>query len=150
MRRAAAPLLAVLLAGATGCSSGSPATAKASDAPTLKQPPVTAFAAGPCRSMAPDLLGIERDALQLGTTPTPPEPVRLRLKQEQDRIRALQPSFKADKVFAPVVQELVVAVGVARLASDTNEYKASYAADISRTDAAVIAACTSGAATPSP
>lgn len=146
MRRAATPVLTLLLA-ATACTGGG---TSAKPGPTLKQPPVAAFTAGPCRAMAPDLLTIERDAAQLGSATTVSEPVLGRLKDAQGRIRALQPSFAADKVLTPAIQDLVVAVGVVRLTAVTNVYKSSYAADVQRIAAAAITSCTSAAPSASP
>ena len=101
--------------------------------------------------MAPDVLALRADAPQLGDTVTPPEPVRARLKDEQNRIVKLQPGFAKDVALTKVVQELVTAVGVARLASDTNNFKPSYAADIVRTADALVATCTGpAAASPTP
>ena len=146
MRRAATALLTLLLT-VTACSGGG---TSAKPGPTLKQAPVAAFTAGPCRAMAPDLLAIERDAAQVGSAATVPEPVLGRLKDAQGRIRALQPSFVADKVRTPAIQDLVVAVGVVRLTAVTNVYKPSYAGDMQRTAAAAITSCTTAAPSPSP
>ena len=146
MRRAAAPLLTLLLT-VTACSGGG---TSAKPGPTLKQPPVAAFTAGPCRAMAPDLLAIERDATQVGSAAAPSESALGRLKDAQGRIRALQPSFAADKVLTPVVEDLVVAVGVVRLTAVSNVYKPSYAADAKRLAAAAITSCTSATPSPSP
>lgn len=146
MRRAATPVLTLLLA-ATACTGGG---TSAKPGPTLKQPAVAAFTAGPCRAMAPDLLTIERDAAKLGSATTVSEPVLGRLKDAQGRIRALQPSFAADKVLTPIVEDLVVAAGVVRLTAVSNVYKPTYAADLHRTAAAAITSCTSAASSPSP
>ena len=146
MRRAAIPVL-TLLVTVTACSGGG---TSAKPGPTLKQPPVAAFTAGPCRAMAPDLLTMERDAAQLGSATTVSEPVLGRLKDGQGRIRALQPSFAADKVLTPAIEDLVVAVGVVRLTAVSNVYKPSYAADVSRLAAAAITSCTSAAPSASP
>ncbi len=146
MRRAAIPVLTLLLT-VTACSGGG---TSAKPGPTLKQPPVAAFTAGPCRVMAPDLLAIERDAAELGGPAAPSESVLGRLKDAQGRIRALQPSFAADTVLTPVVEDLVVAVGVVRLTAVSNVYKPSYAADVKRLAAAAITSCTSAAPSASP
>lgn len=146
MRRAAIPVL-TLLVTVTACSGGG---TSAKPGPTLKQLPVAAFTAGPCRAMAPDLLTIERDAAQLRSATTVSEPVLGRLKDAQGRIRALQPSFAADKVLTPAIEDLVVAVGVVRLTAVSNVYKPTYAADVQRTAAAAITSCTSAAPSPSP
>lgn len=146
MRRAAISLLTVLLA-VTACTGGRTSSTSASK---LKQPPVASFAAGPCRAMAPDLLAIQRDGQQLGGAATAPRPVLNRLKDEQGRVRALQPALVADKLVGPAVEDLVIAVGVVRLNSDTNVYLPSYAADLRRAAAAAIASCTGAAPAPSP
>ncbi len=143
MRRAAIPLLTVLSV-VTACTGG-----RTSSPSTLKQPPVASFAAGPCRAMAPDLLAIQRDGQQLGSGATAPRPVLDRLKDEQGRVRALQPGLAADKVVGPVVEDLVIAVGVVRLNSDTNVYQPSYAADLRQAAAAAVASCTGPAPSPS-
>lgn len=143
MRRAAILLLTVLSV-VTACSGG-----RTSSPSTLKQPPVASFAAGPCRAMAPDLLAIQRDGQQLGSATSAPRPVLDRLKDEQGRVRALQPGLAGDKVVGPVVEDLVIAVGVVRLDADTNVYLPSYAADLRRAAAAAVASCTGPAPSPS-
>ena len=78
-------------------------------------------------------------------TTTPPPPA-----EKWAQYFADMRSFAADKVLTPVVEDLVVAVGVVRLTAVSNVYKPTYAADLHRTAAAAITSCTSAAPSPSP
>lgn len=109
----------------------------------FQQPPVSAFRQGACQSMAPDILSIGRDARRLGTSATPPQDVRDALKASQDRIRAVQPSLDPD--LAAPVEDLVIAVGVVRLRSDTKGFTTAAASDLSAAYQRLVDACTTGA-----
>lgn len=130
MRRPSPALaFALVLFTAVGCSS---------DKDDL--PSVDDFRAGDCRTIAPDVLTIGRDAGLLGTAPGPPRDVRASLRTAQDRIRALQPSLEPD-LTAPV-DVLVVAVGVVRLRSDSNGYAPSLGTELATATETVLRVCT--------
>lgn len=123
------------VAMASGCSAhGSRAE--------FTQPPVSAFRDGSCRTMAPDVLAIGRDARRLGTTNAPPQETRDALKAAQTRIRALQPGL--DPSLSKPVENLVESVGIVRLLSDTKGFTPALATDLSTAVKALVDTCTSG------
>ena len=126
------PALAALLATASCTSTTGPAG--------LKQPPVSSFAPGPCRTGAAAMLEIGRDVLKLGKGPTPPQDVRDRLTKDQELLSAMQPDFDAP-VRKPV-GDLVVQVGFVRLRSVTNTYAPELADAVSLAYHRAVAACT--------
>lgn len=78
MRRPLSALAWVALIGiAGGCTLGG-------SEPTFEQPPESAFRAGACRGMAPDILAIGRDARGLGAGDAAPPPVAANLKAAQE------------------------------------------------------------------
>ena len=134
MNRSAPALLALALLAGCG-SSGSTSS--------FAQPPVKSFRGGPCRTTAPAVLRIGRDARKLGKASSPPRDVRDRLKQDQDLLRAAQPDF--DAASKPAIDALVIEVGAVRLRSDTNTYAASLGTALSKAYVAAVAACTAPA-----
>lgn len=132
---------ALLLAGllSAGCSGD--------DGPD--QPGPEAFAAGTCRQLADPVLALGRDLRKLGDSKAPPMDVRNRIRDEQKKVRDVLPSAPADLM--PVVQDLVTAVGVVRLSSDTNSYEPSLSTKALAAYDALVARCTTTASpTPAP
>lgn len=113
-----------------GCSGGS----------SFSQPAASAFHEGTCRTVAPQVLSIGRDARRLGTSATPPEEVRDRLKQAQEALIAVQPTADA-AVVAPLAK-LVVSVGLVRLRSDGNTYTPDLGTALSTAYDTLVRACT--------
>ncbi len=134
MRRPLPALAWVALIGiAGGCTLGG-------SEPTFEQPPESAFRAGACRGMAPDILAIGRDARNLGAGDAAPPPVAANLRAAQDRLRAVQPTLEPD--VAPLVDDVVVAIGDVRLASVVNGLTASMATDLSAKYERLVGGCT--------
>ena len=122
------------------------ATTACSSSSGFQQPKTSAFAAGTCRDLAPAVLRLGKDLHDLGTKP-PSTPVRNALKQQQQAVRDLQPNV--EPALAPVVQDLVTAVGVLRLRTDTNSYDRSLAKTAMTRYTALVRACTTPGPTPS-
>lgn len=134
MRRTLAVLvpLALLAAGCGGSSTSGP---------TL--PAVSAFRAGTCRVVAPDVLQIARDARRLGKGGDVPAQVLTSLASAQDRVKQVAPG--AEPAYQPALTRLVVSVGLIRLQSGVGSYRTSQGQILQHDDAAVIAACTAKA-----
>jgi hypothetical protein len=121
------PLSLVVLAG---CSGGS----------SFSQPEASTFHDGTCRTIAPQVLSIGRDARKLGTSATPPVDVRDRLKQAQEALIAVQPTADA-AVVAPLAK-LVVSIGLVRLRADGNTYSPDLGTALSTAYDALVKSCT--------
>ena len=130
-------LAPTLLAAVSGCSSSSSSFA---------QPKESAFNPGSCRQLAPAVLRLGRDVHDLGTK-TPSASQRTTLKDDQQKVRDLQPGLSAG--VAPAVQDLVGAVGLMRIRADTNSYDGTLAGLALKQYDALVALCTRPAASPS-
>ena len=139
MNRSALVLLPLALVA--GCGSASTAHA-------FPQPPVGSFHDGPCRTTAPAMLRIGRDARHLGKGRTPPQDLLEHLKADQALLVAAQPDF--DPQSKPAIDALVIEVGLVRLRSDTTTYTPSLAPPLSEAYAAAVAACTAPTASATP
>ncbi len=130
-------LAPTLLAAVSGCSSSSSSFA---------QPKESSFSPGSCRQLAPAVLRLGRDIHDLGTK-TPSGSQRTTLKIDQQKVRDLQPGLSA--AVSPAVQDLVGAVGLMRIRADTNSYDGTLAGLALKQYNALVALCTSPAASPS-
>ena len=142
--RIPAPLaLAVCSLALTACSGDS------DKGPTTpKQPAESAFAEGTCRSIAPDVLSIGKDARSLGKGGDVDKAVLARLEQAQTRLRAVvegaEPSYK------PAIDKLVVAVGLVRFQAQAGRYQPMTGANLVASYDGVVDVCTRPAASSSP
>lgn len=127
-------LIALTLTCAACTSSGTKA------APTPSQPPVSAFAPGPCSTMATAVLDVGKQARSLGKGPTPPEDVRDRLKTAQATLRGIEPGLTPD--LAGPVDKLVVAIGLVRIRADGNTYTSDLGTSLVTAYDAVVDLCT--------
>lgn len=132
MRRAAALLLIPVLL--TACSSGKSAP------PALKQPKQSAFKEGPCRTVAPQILMVGRDATKLGKDKAPPTAVRDSLKRSQDVLAAVQEGL--DPALVAPFSKLVISIGLVRLRSDANSYGPELSTQLSQAYQELVTACT--------
>lgn len=130
-------LTPTVLAAVSGCTSSSS---------SFSQPKESAFNAGSCRQLAPAVLQLGRDVNDLGTK-TPSVSQRTTLKDDQQKVRDLQTGLSAG--VAPAVQNLVYAVGLLRIRADTNSYDGTLAGLALEQYKALVALCTSPAASPS-
>lgn len=127
----AVALSATLIAGcAAGCTSSQ----------GLPRP--SEFRAGSCQHLAPDILQVAADADRLGAGSTPPSDVRDALARAQGRLRTSLPDSSHD--LAAATNDVIVAIGVVRLGSDTNAYTPAAGADMGRAAKRVIALCVGG------
>lgn len=129
-------LLPLVLLAACSSNPGS-APAKAS----FSQPPISAFATGPCSAVAPAILALGQDAHDLAALTTPTPALSASLKTNQELIVAVQPGL--DAALVPAFSDLVIKVGIVRLRTDTSTYEASLAAELSTSYNAAVQACTS-------
>ena len=127
--------LAVCTALLTACSGSS---AGASAGP--KQPAASTFAAGTCRTAAPDILEIGKDAYRLGKGPEIAKPVVASLTSAQDRLSAI--SDAAEPAYKPAFTQLVVAVGLIRLQAHVGSYRQQQGDHLVSSYDAVVTACT--------
>lgn len=126
--------MALFGALATGCAGGGSGDG-------FEQPPVSDFRAGACTTLAPDILSVGRDARRLGTANVAPPSVQAALKQAQDRLRAAESTLEAD--VAPMVSDVVVAIGAVRLSSDTGGLTLSIGKDLSTAYQRLVDGCIS-------
>ena len=124
----AAPLLS--LTACSGSSNG------------FSQPDVTAFRAGDCRTAAPNVLAIGREARKLGTAAQPPAAVLAALTDAQAPF--LTSPF-SDAQAGAALRRLTTAVGFVRLRSVGKEYDPSLAASVTTAYDDVLRACTGSA-----
>ena len=130
-------LAPTLLAAVSGCTTSSNSFA---------QPKESAFNPGACRQLAPAVLRLGRDIHGLGTK-TPSGSERTTLKDDQQKVRDLQPGLSAG--VASAVQDVVGAVGLMRIRADTNSYDGTLAGLALKQYDALVALCTRPAASPS-
>ncbi len=132
-------LVVVALAGCSNATfDAGPGT---SPTPTLSQPDEAAFHPGGCRTAAPSVLQVGRDALLLGDGPTPDAEVQGRLAQAQDDIDAAAAALEPQERSA--VQALVVSIGLVRLRADGNTYTPDLGTQLSSAYEDAVRACTS-------
>lgn len=108
MRERLLPVAALTLAAA--CSTGS----------GFAQPAVSAFTAGTCRVVAPDVLQIGRIGHRLGSGPEVGAAAVAKLTSAQDGLR--QVAAGAEPALQPALSNLVVAVGLVRLQARLGSY----------------------------
>lgn len=136
--------LSFLLCGLAlvGCTGGD-----GDDGPAFSQPPVTAFAEGTCRVVAPDVLEIGRQAQRLGEGGKIEPEVLTALEKAQTALRPVAEG--AEPALQPALTRLVVATGLVRLQARVESYKTETGEDLQKTYDDAVAACTAGAS-PSP
>ena len=124
----AAPLLSL-----TACSGSSDG---------FSQPDVSAFRAGDCRTAAPNVLTIGREARKLGTAAQPPAAVLTALTDAQAPFLTIP---FTDPQAGAALKRLTTAVGFVRLRSVGKEYDPSLAASVTTAYDDVLRACTGSA-----
>jgi hypothetical protein len=146
MRISAPLVLAVCALALAGCSGDS----DSSDAgpTTPKQPAESAFAEGTCRSIAPDVLSIGKDARSLGDGGEVDKDVLTRLEQAQTRLRAVVEG--AEPAYKPAIDKLVVAVGLVRFQAKPGRYQPQTGDNLVASYDGVVDVCTGPAASSSP
>ena len=129
MRRAlSSALLVVVLAG---CTSSGP------DVPDEGE-----FAAGTCRTAAPDVRAVGELIPRLPGDGKVDADVRDELREAQDRLAALGEG--AEPGVAPSLQGLVEAIGLVRIRADGNTYEAAQGEALTRAYEKVLGACGAG------
>ena len=129
MRRAlSSALLVVVLAG---CTSSGP------DVPDEED-----FAAGTCRTAAPDVRAVGEAIPRLGDGGKVDADVKDDLREAQDRLAALSEGAEPD--VAPSLQGLVEAIGLVRIRADGNTYEAAQGEALTRAYEDVLGACGAG------
>lgn len=129
MKRTAVGALAFLTLSA--CSSGS-------DGP--RQPAVSAFAEGTCRTAAPDVLTIGREVRKLGDGKNPPSGPLEAMQKAQEPLDAI--ATGAEPTYQPALRKLVTAVGLVRFRAHVGSYVPSLGADVVTAYDGVLAVCT--------
>jgi len=138
--------LAVCVPALTACSGDSDSS---DDGPTTpKQPAESAFAEGTCRSIAPDVLSIGKDARRLGKGGEVDKDILASLEQAQTRLRAVVEG--AEATYKPALEKVVVAVGLVRFQAEAGRYQPMTGANLVTSYDAVIDVCTGPAASSSP
>lgn len=107
-------------------------------------PDTSAFAAGTCRTAAPDVLAVGRAIPRLasgaqGKPGAVAGEVRDSLRDAQDRIAAL--AGAAEPAYKPALEKLVVQIGLVRIRADGNEYTSELGQTLTRDYDAVLRAC---------
>lgn len=128
MKRLAAVALGLI--ALTACSSGP-------DVP--KQPAATAFIEGTCRTAAPDVLQIGRDARRLGKGPDLAAGTESSLAKAQASLDAV--TTAAEPSYQPSLRKLVTAVGLVRFRARVGSYTPSLGRDVTSAYDAVLAVC---------
>lgn len=118
-------LLAALLAG---CTSSGPDV-----------PDASAFAAGTCRTAAPDVRAVGQALPEL-TDERVDGSVKQALREAQDRLDAMAGGAEPD--VAPALQDLVVSIGAVRIRADGNTYAPSLGDALERSYERVLEVCT--------
>lgn len=139
--RMSLPLSAVLCGLALTACSGSSA-----GAPAFTQPPESAFAEGTCRTVAPDVLEIGRQARELGDGGTVPPPVLVALEKAQTALRPVAEG--AEPAYQPALSRLVVATGLVRLQGSLDSFKSETGKDLRTAYFDAVAVCTGTASAP--
>ncbi len=125
MRRTAPVLLALLLL--TGCTSSS-------DVPAEDD-----FAAGTCRTAAPDVRAVGEALPRLGDGGKVDDDVKADLRESQDRLVALADGAEPD--VKDELQALVEAIGIVRIRADGNTYEQAQGDALDRAYEQVLDAC---------
>lgn len=126
MRRAVPVLLlAFVLAGCT------------SDVPAEDD-----FAAGTCRTAAPDVRAVGEAIPELGDGGKVASDVKDDLREAQDRLAALADG--AEPELQPDLQGLVEAIGIVRIRADGNSYESAQGQALTRAYERVLDACVAG------
>ena len=126
MKRTCLALAALALA--TSCSSGSSGP---------KQPAASAFTDGTCRTAAPDVLTIGKQARKLGKDA--PASALAPMTSAQDRLDTI--ASGAEPTYQPALRKLVTAVGLVRLRAHTGTYVPSLGQDVVSAYDGVLAVC---------
>jgi len=143
MRIPAPLVLAVCALALTACSGDS------DKGPTTpKQPAVSAFAEGTCRSIAPDVLSIGKDARSLGDGGEVDKDVLASLEEAQTRLRAIVEG--AEPAYKPAIDKLVVAVGLVRFQAKAGRYQPQTGDNLVTSYDGLVDVCTGPAASSSP
>lgn len=125
------PALTALVLAATACTGSSDG---------FDQPAASAFTEGTCRTAAPDVLSIGRDARRLGKGPEVDKGVLTALTTAQDRVRALAPA--AEPQYAKPLTDLATAVGLVRLQAGVGRYQPETGKNLAAKYDAVLQVCT--------
>lgn len=139
MRPLALLTVLLLVAGCSG-SSGRPAEPR--------QPPVTAFADGTCRTVAPDVLAIGRQLSRLGDGGEVPAPALEALTTAQAALRPLVEA--SEPAYRDALDRLVVAVGLVRLQARVGSYRTDTGDTLRAAYTEVVRRCTSSPPPSSP
>jgi hypothetical protein len=117
-------LLALVLAGCTSSS----------DVPAEED-----FAAGTCRTAAPDVRAVGESIPRLGDDGDVADEVKDELREAQDRLAALADG--AEPSLQSALQELVVAIGIVRIRADGNTYEPAQGEALTRAYEQVLEVC---------
>lgn len=123
-----AALLALLLAG---CSSDGPDIPDESD-----------FAAGTCRTAAPDVRAVGALLTELGDGGAVDGDVRARLREAHDRLRALADG--AEPALQPALAELNEKIGIVRIRADGSTYEPELGKLLTTSYEQVLEVCATG------
>jgi len=115
-------------------------TVYASGSSGPKQPAVSAFAQGTCRTAAPDVLAIGRLVGRLGTGKEVAAKPLNEMADAQNRLDVIAKA--AEPAYQPALRRLVTAVGLVRLRSQTRSYATSLGRDVASAYDGVLAVCT--------
>jgi hypothetical protein len=126
-----------LIVALAGCSSSS--------GPEL--PDESDFAAGTCRTAAPDVRAIGQSLSRLGDDGTVDREVRAELREAHDRLRALADGLvPADEPgLRPALAELNEKIAIVRIRADGNSYEPALGKLLTRSYEDVVGVCTRSA-----
>jgi len=114
-------------------------TVYASGSSGPKQPAVSAFAQGTCRTAAPDVLVIGRTVGKLGTRREAAAKPLSEMTDAQARLDVIAKA--AEPTYKPALRRLVIAVGLVRFRSQTRSYVVSLGSDVTTAYDGVLAVC---------
>lgn len=138
MRRTRPLLPLLLLAPLLGaCTSDPPAPAR------FRPPAQSAFTAGPCALVGPDLVALGRATYALRGVTAPDQAAKDELTSAQDRVDAVAQS--ADAQVKPALSQVVVMAGLVRIRADTKLLDADTLGDLRTAYDQAVDACTTGA-----
>ncbi|MCU1675092.1 MAG: hypothetical protein JWN77_3205 [Frankiales bacterium] len=98
------------------------------------------FAAGTCRTAAPDVLAIGEQLDEIGDGPDVDKDVLDRLKTAQDGLRQLAPG--AEEPYRKPLEDLVTAVGLVRLQAGVGRYRSDTGNNLREKYDGAVTACT--------